>query len=57
MLSRNRPSQKKRSKRDREQAYTGGFVYTPEEGLYDNVAVFDFRSLYPTVMVAHNTDA
>ncbi|EHK02012.1 DNA-directed DNA polymerase [Candidatus Haloredivivus sp. G17] len=34
MLSRNRPSQKKRSKRDREQAYTGGFVYTPEEGLY-----------------------
>lgn len=54
MLSRNRPSQKKRSKRDREQAYTGGFVYTPEEGLYDNVAVFDFRSLYPTVMVAHN---
>ena len=54
MLSRNRPSQKKRTKRDREQAYTGGFVYTPDEGLYDNVAVFDFRSLYPTVMVAHN---
>ncbi len=54
MLARNRPSQQKRSKRDREQAYTGGFVYTPEEGLYENVAVFDFRSLYPTVMVAHN---
>ena len=53
-LSRNRPSQKKRSKRDREQAYTGGFVYTPEEGLYEDVAVFDFRSLYPTVMVSHN---
>lgn len=54
MLTRNRPSQQKRNKRDREQAYTGGFVYTPEEGLYENVAVFDFRSLYPTVMVAHN---
>lgn len=54
MLAKNRPSQKKRSKRDREQAYTGGFVYTPEQGLYDNIAVFDFRSLYPTVMVAHN---
>ena len=53
-LAKNRPSQKKRSKRDREQAYTGGFVYTPEEGLYENVAVFDFRSLYPTVMVSHN---
>ncbi len=54
MLTRNRPSQQKRSKRDREQAYQGGFVYTPEEGLYEDVAVFDFRSLYPTVMVAHN---
>ena len=54
ILTRNRPSQQKRSKRDREQAYQGGFVYTPEEGLYENVAVFDFRSLYPTVMVAHN---
>ena len=54
MIARNRPSQNKRSKRDREQAYQGGFVYTPEEGLYENVAVFDFRSLYPTVMVAHN---
>jgi len=54
ILTRNRPSQQKRSKRDREQAYQGGFVYTPEEGLYESVAVFDFRSLYPTVMVAHN---
>jgi len=54
ILTRNRPSQQKRSKRDREQAYQGGFVYTPEQGLYENVAVFDFRSLYPTVMVAHN---
>jgi len=54
MLARNRPSQKKRNQRDMEQAYQGGFVYTPEEGLYENVAVFDFRSLYPTVMVAHN---
>ncbi|MFP4229836.1 MAG: DNA-directed DNA polymerase [Candidatus Nanohaloarchaea archaeon] len=53
-LAKNRPSQKKRNKRDREEAYTGGFVYTPEEGLYEDVAVFDFRSLYPTVMVAHN---
>ncbi len=54
ILTRNRPSQQKRNKRDREQTYQGGFVYTPEQGLYENVAVFDFRSLYPTVMVAHN---
>jgi len=54
ILAENRPSQSKRQKRDREQAYKGGFVYTPEPGLYEDVAVFDFRSLYPTVMVAHN---
>jgi len=54
ILANNRPSQKKRRNRDQEQAYAGGFVYTPEEGLYENVAVFDFRSLYPTVMVSHN---
>jgi DNA polymerase elongation subunit (family B) len=54
IFARNRPSQSKRNKRDRDQAYEGGFVYTPEEGLYEDIAVFDFRSLYPTVMVAHN---
>ena len=54
ILAPNRPSRDRRSKRRREGAYSGGFVYTPESGLYDNIALFDFRSLYPTVMVAHN---
>ena len=54
MLAKNRPSQDSRSKRHREGAYSGGFVYTPEAGLHENIALFDFKSLYPTVMVAHN---
>lgn len=54
MVAANRPSQDKRSKRRRQNAYEGGFVYTPEAGLHENIALFDFKSLYPTVMVAHN---
>ena len=34
----------------------GGTVLDPEPGLFDNVAVFDFRSLYPTIMRTFNID-
>jgi len=54
MLSANRPSRDERNKRRRQDAYSGGFVYTPEAGLHDNIALLDFKSLYPTVMVSHN---
>jgi len=54
ILVENRPSQDSRRKRQRQGAYSGGFVYTPEEGLYEDIVTLDFRSLYPTVMVAHN---
>lgn len=54
MLALNRPSRDERSKRRRQKPYEGGFVYTPEAGLYDDIVLLDFRSLYPTVMVAHN---
>jgi DNA polymerase Pol2 len=54
MVAPNRPFQKERQKRRRQGAYSGGYVYTPDAGLYDNIALLDFRSLYPTVMVAHN---
>ncbi|MBW2967635.1 DNA-directed DNA polymerase [Candidatus Woesearchaeota archaeon] len=32
----------------------GAFVYEPTPGLYENVVVFDFRSLYPSIIVSHN---
>ena len=36
------------------QTYEGGFVYEPDPGLYNEIAVFDFRSLYPSIITAHN---
>jgi DNA polymerase-2 len=34
----------------------GGTVLDPESGLFNNVAIFDFRSLYPTIMRTFNID-
>ncbi len=36
------------------QTYKGAFVYEPEPGLYKDIVVFDFRSLYPTIISSHN---
>ena len=32
------------------ETYTGGYVKSPKRGLSENIAVFDFRSLYPSVI-------
>jgi DNA polymerase, archaea type len=37
--------------------YEGAYVVEPEKGLHDNILVFDFRSLYPSIIIAHNIDA
>jgi len=34
--------------------YTGGFVKEPIGGLHEDIAVMDFRSLYPSLMVTYN---
>ncbi len=36
------------------QTYEGGFVKEPVPGLHENIAVLDFRSLHPTIMISHN---
>ncbi|MGA3020755.1 MAG: DNA-directed DNA polymerase [Candidatus Micrarchaeales archaeon] len=36
--------------------YEGAYVKTPEAGIYDNLVMFDFRSLYPSIVIAHNID-
>lgn len=54
ILAPNRPHREERSRRRRIGAYEGGFVYTPEAGLHEDIVLLDFRSLYPTVMVSHN---
>ncbi len=32
----------------------GAFVFDPTPGYYENIAVFDFTSLYPTIIESHN---
>ena len=36
------------------EAYEGAYVLEPKLGVFDNVAALDFKSLYPSVMVAFN---
>ncbi len=38
----------------RRSSFQGAYVYEPTPGLYKNVAVFDYRSLYPSIISAHN---
>jgi DNA polymerase I len=37
-------------------SYEGGFVVEPKKGLHDNILVFDFRSLYPSIIISYNID-
>jgi DNA polymerase I len=39
-----------------EDTYVGGYVMEPVKGVVDNIIVFDFRSLYPSIIVTHNID-
>ncbi len=32
----------------------GAFVYEPKPGFYQKIAVFDYRSLYPSIIASHN---
>lgn len=34
--------------------FSGGFVYEPIPGLYDNIICLDFASLYPSIIQAYN---
>ncbi len=34
--------------------YVGAYVHEPTPGLYKEVVVFDFRSLYPSIIASHN---
>jgi DNA polymerase I len=36
------------------QTYKGGYVKEPVAGLHENIAILDFRSLHPSIMIAHN---
>jgi len=36
------------------QTYQGAFVFEPQPGFYRDIVVFDFRSLYPSIITTHN---
>jgi len=39
-----------------EETFVGAYVMEPVKGLHQNLVVFDFRSLYPSIIVSHNID-
>ncbi|MBT4334193.1 DNA polymerase II [archaeon] len=41
---------------DRESRIKGGFVMSPAPGIYDNIIVLDFKSLYPSIVRTFNID-
>lgn len=34
----------------------GAYVKTPDPGIYERLAIFDFRGLYPSIIISHNID-
>ncbi len=49
----NKPAHEDISER-RIQTYQGAFVMEPKIGFYNEIAFFDFRSLYPSIIIAKN---
>ncbi len=50
----NQPKQDEIEKRRMQPPYKGATVIEPKKGIHENILVFDFRSLYPTIIVSHN---
>lgn len=50
----NRPKTDEMERRKMQPAYKGAIVIEPKKGIHSNILVFDFRSLYPSVIVTHN---
>jgi len=49
----NKPTQYEYSKR-RGRTYVGGYVKEPVKGLHENIVQFDFKSLYPSIIISKN---
>ncbi len=52
-LLRNRPKEDSVKQR-MAQSFAGGYVKEPVSGLHERIAVLDFSSLHPTIMISHN---
>lgn len=50
----NKPVREKIMERMMQEKYKGAFVYNPEPGLYENLALVDFKGMYPSIIVSYN---
>lgn len=50
----NRPKYEEIQERKRLPVYKGAIVIEPKKGIHSDILVFDFQSLYPTIIVTHN---
>ena len=50
----NKPSNANFASRQAEEDNEGGYVKEPEVGLHENLVQFDFRSLYPSIIISKN---
>jgi DNA polymerase elongation subunit (family B) len=53
-IAQSRPSYDEINERKQRKPYVGAYVKEPIPGLYDNIAVFDFRSFWPNIIVSFN---
>ncbi len=51
----NKPSDRIFEER-KDKSYTGAYVVDPVKGVHDNIILFDFRSLYPSIITSYNID-
>ncbi len=49
----NRPGRRDQAKREA-MRFKGAIVIEPKPGMYEDIAVFDYRSLYPSIIASHN---
>jgi len=49
-----RPKTRDLERRRMAPVYKGAIVIEPKKGIHSDILVFDFRSLYPTIIVTHN---
>ncbi len=50
----NRPHREIIMERMMQEKYKGAFVYDPKPGLYENLAMVDFKGMYPSIIVSYN---
>lgn len=50
----NNPKHDEIAERRMKPVYTGGLVIEPKKGIHSDILVFDFRSLYPSIVVSMN---